>query len=213
MIESAGYQHLYGIAPVLNALKANVRDFATPVAEEEVGKEDMLELRNRLAGVDGIDNDDDDEEEEFSYESNNDDDDGNDGEFKQKEKKKKVIKPEAALSPHLFIQAGTGTLDNSKRSFRSNAKKDASAEILKVAKENELPIVEVDKGVLNTLCSNRPHQGFVLRCGKLDFETVRKVPAPDAKDGPALWLALDEVVDPQNLGKHHLCVFEHNLEK
>ena len=35
MIETAGYQHLYGIAPVLNALKANVRDFTNKQEREE----------------------------------------------------------------------------------------------------------------------------------------------------------------------------------
>ena len=40
-IENAGYEHLYGIAPVLNALKAGIRDFS------------------RNDGVDDIDDDDD----------------------------------------------------------------------------------------------------------------------------------------------------------
>ncbi|KAL7537044.1 hypothetical protein ACHAXR_007552 [Thalassiosira sp. AJA248-18] len=215
MIESAGYQHLYGIAPVLNALKANVRDFTNIPTEdgEENDKEtteDLLELQSRLANVDGIDDDGDEFtnafEEEYDYSNNN------------KKKANLIIKPEAALSPHLFIQSGS--LDNSKRSFRSTAKKDAINEIITLAKEQqemELPIVEVDKGVLNTLCGNRPHQGFVLRCGSLDFEPVNKLPVPvpvvtvadnnnedyDGKKtimGPSLWLALDEVVDPQNLG-------------
>jgi len=177
MIENAGYQHLYGIAPVLNALKANVRDFVNP-------KVDLMAFQDRLSNADGI-NDDDfsmPSEEESSNESS----------------KKKIIKPEAMLSPHLFMREGA--LDDNKRSYRSNAKKDASAEILALAKENEIPIAEVDKGVLNTLCGNRPHQGFVLRCGGLDFETVRKLPVASEQAGPSLWLALDEVVDPQNLG-------------
>ena len=101
-------------------------------------------------------------------------------------------------------------MDNSKRSFCPNAKKDASAEIIALAKENELPIVMVDKGVLNTLCMNRPHQGFVLRCGKLDFETVRRLPKAGVEGvGPKVWLALDEVVDPQNLGELFVRIFFH----
>jgi 21S rRNA (GM2251-2'-O)-methyltransferase len=41
----------------------------------------------------------------------------------------------------------------------------------------------------------------VLRCGKLYFESLSRVPLPVAGvDTPSLWLVLDEVVDPQNLG-------------
>ena len=56
----------------------------------------------------------------------------------------------------------------------------------------------VDKGVLNTLSGNRPHQGCVLRCGKLEFEPLSKLPSEP--DSPRLWLVLDQIVDPQNLG-------------
>ena len=106
-----------------------------------------------------------------------------------------------------------------------------------------------DKGYLNTLCGNRPHQGFILKARPLDFEPILFLPrvednstppskvtnadiesAPstaeatdngdDQEDGdeegaakvaraPAaplgaangqVWLALDEVTDPQNFG-------------
>ena len=44
-------------------------------------------------------------------------------------------------------------------------------------------------------------QGFVLRCGKLTFEPLSRIPHPDEDPfSPRLWLVLDEVVDPQNLG-------------
>mmetsp|Transcript_22760 Transcript_22760/g.46957 ORF Transcript_22760/g.46957 Transcript_22760/m.46957 type:complete len:675 (-) Transcript_22760:64-2088(-) len=182
LIENAGYQHLYGIAPVLNALKANVRDFSNPQVEDE--DEDLLDFKQRLSSLDEMDDDDN-----FgSFDSN-----------VEEDKPKRDIKPEAKLSPSLFVQEGT--LDNiHKRTFRSSSKKEASGEIIALAEELSLPIVETDKGVLNTLCGNRPHQGFVLRCGGLDFSPVKGIPAPGKGDGPALWLALDEVVDPQNLG-------------
>jgi len=64
---------------------------------------------------------------------------------------------------------------------------------------------------LNVLSGNRPHQGFALRCGKLFFESLSQIPMPssssssndndkDDSSSPNLWLVLDEVVDPQNLG-------------
>ena len=96
-----------------------------------------------------------------------------------------------------------------------------------------------DKGYLNTLCGNRPHQGFILKARPLQFEPILFLPrvedtppAADAEDEeegagagaeesemataaapkkqpPAplaaattgqVWLALDEVTDPQNFG-------------
>jgi 21S rRNA (GM2251-2'-O)-methyltransferase len=184
-IESAGYEHLYGIAPVLNALKANIRDFSNPEDEVEEEKLEVLELQRRLAGIDGTSWEDDDTVEDIGAD-------------------KKDIKPEAKCAPCLFVQEGT--LDNTKRSFRSAPKNEASAEIISLAQQvDSLNVVEVDKGVLNTLCGNRPHQGFVLRCGGLEFKPLKSgLPLPSGGGGesalPTLWLALDEVVDPQNLG-------------
>jgi 21S rRNA (GM2251-2'-O)-methyltransferase len=41
----------------------------------------------------------------------------------------------------------------------------------------------------------------VLRCGKLEFEQLSRIPHPrDDPSAPSVWLVLDEVVDPQNLG-------------
>ena len=42
----------------------------------------------------------------------------------------------------------------------------------------------------------------MLRCGALEFEPLSRLPLPsvDDPDVPNLWLVLDEVVDPQNLG-------------
>ena len=99
---------------------------------------------------------------------------------------------------------GRGSSSSTTR--RTDAKKEASAEILSLASSRGLPIVEVDKGVLNALCGSRPHQGYVLRCGKRGFDPVGRlpgaIPPPIAgAGGPSLWLALDEVVDPQNLGE------------
>ncbi len=186
LIENSGYEHLYGIAPVLNALKANARNFANPDDEEKEDLNDLLDLQERLSTVDGIDDD-------FSR--------ALEDEFDDKKEDKRIIKPEAKLAPYLFVQEGT--LDNTKRSFRSDAKIQASSEIVTLAKKHGLPIAEVDKGVLNTLCGSRPHQGFVLRCGGLDFELMRNIPSAvgdNSKGKPLVWLALDEVVDPQNLG-------------
>jgi hypothetical protein len=51
----------------------------------------------------------------------------------EKKEEKRAIKPEAKLAPYLFVQEGT--LDT-KRSFRSNAKIQASSEIVALAKKH-----------------------------------------------------------------------------
>ena len=140
-IEEAGYDHLYGIAPILNALVANRRDFIPQDVEDE------------------------------------------------------NLKPEAQLTPYLFV------LDSSAGSSKRDASKQrAVSEILELAERRGIPTANVDKGVLNTLSGNRPHQGLVLRCGNLELETLPADHDTSAQPQPKLWLALDEVVDPQNFG-------------
>ncbi|KAK9842489.1 hypothetical protein WJX81_002376 [Elliptochloris bilobata] len=63
-----------------------------------------------------------------------------------------------------------------------------------------------DKHDLNLLVDHRPHQGLVLDCSPLEWSTMNIFPeAPAAlRAAPAgalpVWLALDEIGDPQNLG-------------
>lgn len=163
-LEGAGFEHLYGIAPVLNALVANTRDFQNP---EDLVDMDLLE--------------------------------GDELEHELRQRKRKA---EAKFAPCLFVQesgeGGSGTR-------RSADKLKAASEIESRAKEIGVPVAQVDKGVLNTLCGSRPHQGYVLRCGTMDFESLSRLPPPgeideDGNRSPSLWLALDEVVDPQNFG-------------
>ncbi len=43
-------------------------------------------------------------------------------------------------------------------------------------------------------------QGIVLRASGLDFDFLEQLPDPEENAAPPIWLALDEVTDPQNLG-------------
>ncbi|CAB1100778.1 unnamed protein product [Ectocarpus sp. CCAP 1310/34] len=129
-------------------------------------------------------------------------------------------------------------------------KKDRAAanRIYDIARETDVPMTTTDKGYLNTLCGNRPHQGFILKARPLKFEPILFLPrvkdveadpsveatatAADAETSPEhdddddgqeedrnaaaapkkppaplaaaatgqVWLALDEVTDPQNFG-------------
>jgi len=66
-----------------------------------------------------------------------------------------------------------------------------------LARENDVEIVQVEKGLLNEAVNDRPHQGCVLCASKLQFASLDDWSAPEPGTG---WLALDEIVDPQNLG-------------
>lgn len=86
--------------------------------------------------------------------------------------------------------------------MQMSKRKDAAAvrEVEALAASAQIPVERCDKGSLNGMCGNRPHQGLVLLAQPLEFETVTSLPPP-AEDGTApLWLALDEVTDPQNFG-------------
>jgi 21S rRNA (GM2251-2'-O)-methyltransferase len=111
------------------------------------------------------------------------------GEALALEMKQRARKPEAQYTPWLFVQ-------DQSTSKRTVDKAKAADRIVELAEERGIPMAIVDKGVLNALSGNRPHQGYVLRCGKLDFEPISSLPLSTKK----LWLCLDEVVDPQNLG-------------
>jgi 21S rRNA (GM2251-2'-O)-methyltransferase len=98
---------------------------------------------------------------------------------------------------------------------RKASKKAMEEEIVERARQLGVPVRHMDKGMLNTLSGNRPHQGFVLECTTL--EMIPMVPAEQFQPATAkrgrrdsdaavdkslrpCWLALDEVWDPQNLG-------------
>lgn len=116
-LEGAGFVHLYGLSSVLNALKADRRDFSRP--------ESLIDL-HQLEGEDL------------------------DHEMKQRQRK-----PEAQFSPWLFVQ------ERSSPGNRNPEKVMAAEQVERLAEERAVPIARVDKGVLNALSGNRPHQ---VRC-------------------------------------------------
>ena len=160
-LENAGFDHLYGLSSVLNALETGKRDFRRP--------EDDMDL-NTLSV-----------------------------EEREHELRQRARKPEAQFSPWLLVQERKEGGPTTTR--RAGDKVAQAARVMKLAEERGIPISHVDKGVLNVLSDNRPHQGFVLRCGKLFFDDVSRLALPsDDPSAPSFWLVLDEVVDPQNFG-------------
>jgi hypothetical protein len=191
-LEGAGFVHLYGLSSVLNALTTGRRDIKTSMEKSDENED----FSSRFDGLDanpssaqgGWDDDNDDGDDDFVA--------------PRRSPRKEEVKPQAQFRPYLFVQERT-----SSGSDRRGSKASAAEEVLKLAEEKGVPIAHVDKGILNVLSGNRPHQGFALRCGKLYFESLSRIPMPtNARGGdttassPALWLVLDEVVDPQNLG-------------
>jgi len=162
-LEKSGFVHLYGLAPVLNALSTNRRDLVNPEAtidSTEMSKEER--------------------------------------EYDEMQRSRKA---EAKFAPCLFVQERGGGEGMGSSSGRLGGKVGMVEELERLAKERDVPVARVDKGVLNTLCGSRPHQGYVLRCGELDFESLPQIPKPsETPTTPSLWLILDEVVDPQNFG-------------
>jgi hypothetical protein len=123
-LDAEGFVHLYGLAPILSALKANQRDFSPRESEEEMVKARFGE-----------------DEDAYGY---------NDSGVEEN----KGTKPEAQFTPWLFLQDRSG----GGGSGRSGDKEAAAAEVKALAEELGIPIHYTDKGSLNALSGNRPHQ-------------------------------------------------------
>jgi hypothetical protein len=61
-------------------------------------------------------------------------------------------KPQAQFRPYLFVQ------EKKTETSRRDSKAAAANQLMELAQERNVPVVEVDKGILNTLSGNRPHQ-------------------------------------------------------
>ncbi|PIA64627.1 hypothetical protein AQUCO_00100239v1 [Aquilegia coerulea] len=97
----------------------------------------------------------------------------------------------------LYVQEGVDLSSNN----RKKKDKKGFEKILKIAQRIGLTTKEVSKHDLNMIVDNRPHQGLVLDASPLDLINIRELDAlvVEGETGP-LWVALDEVTDPQNLG-------------
>ena len=107
----------------------------------------------------------------------------------------------------LYVQEGRGMVRN--RDAAGPAKKvdnDAAFErIMTMATGKQIEIIRLDKGDMNMLSRNRPHQGLVLQTSKLEYEDLKALPKVDettvnSRGVAPCYLVLDEVTDPQNAG-------------
>ncbi|KAL5729005.1 hypothetical protein ACHQM5_002019 [Ranunculus cassubicifolius] len=98
----------------------------------------------------------------------------------------------------LYVQEGLDLSSNN----RKKKDKKGFERILRMAEKLGLSKHEVSKHDLNMIVENRPHQGLVLDASPLDLVNIRELDSivvVDRETAP-LWVALDEVTDPQNLG-------------
>ncbi|PKI50045.1 hypothetical protein CRG98_029545 [Punica granatum] len=97
----------------------------------------------------------------------------------------------------LYLQEGLDLSSNNRR------KKDKKGfeKVLKIAEKIGLTVKEVSKHDLNMIVDNRPHQGLVLDASPLEMAKITELDPVSVGEGEgSLWVALDEVTDPQNLG-------------
>lgn len=84
--------------------------------------------------------------------------------------------------------------------IKAGSKSPRIKDILKAAKQKNVPIKEVDAHHLGNLTGTKMHQGAVLKCSELKTyelgELLEKIRSKEKK----FIVALDQIEDPQNLG-------------
>ncbi|CAA7013931.1 unnamed protein product [Microthlaspi erraticum] len=97
----------------------------------------------------------------------------------------------------LYVQEGLDLSSNN----RKKKDKKGFEKVLKLSERLGLNIKETSKHDLNMVADNRPHQGLVLDASPLELVKVKELdPVSSEEEKASLWVALDEVTDPQNLG-------------
>ncbi|KAK9102304.1 hypothetical protein Sjap_019558 [Stephania japonica] len=97
----------------------------------------------------------------------------------------------------LYVQEGLDLSSNNKK------KKDKKGfeRVKRMSEKLGLTAKEASKHDLNMVVDNRPHQGLVLDASPLEMVRIRELdPVSEEEESGPLWVALDEVMDPQNLG-------------
>ncbi|KAF7819760.1 rRNA methyltransferase 1, mitochondrial [Senna tora] len=97
----------------------------------------------------------------------------------------------------LYVQEGLDLSSNN----RKKKDKRGFEKVLKIAEKVGLSVKEASKHDLNMVVDNRPHQGLVLDASPLEMVKIKELDPMSIEEGRgSLWIALDEVTDPQNLG-------------
>ncbi|XP_043095339.1 rRNA methyltransferase 1, mitochondrial [Puntigrus tetrazona] len=89
----------------------------------------------------------------------------------------------------LFVKSGDGP------------QRDTLLRVCQEALRRGVQVQRVSKPTLDKMCGGKVHQGLCLQASPLEFATEEKpARSPEVKNHRALWLVLDGVQDPMNLG-------------
>ncbi|HOX22108.1 MAG TPA: 23S rRNA (guanosine(2251)-2'-O)-methyltransferase RlmB [Elusimicrobiales bacterium] len=72
--------------------------------------------------------------------------------------------------------------------------------VILLARQRGITVVKTEPGVLDKLCAGGNHQGVLLKAEPLSLLRLNQAVELAKNDKNAVWLAVDEITDPQNLG-------------
>ena len=72
--------------------------------------------------------------------------------------------------------------------------------IILAARQRGVTVVKTEPGVLDRLCAGGNHQGVLLKAEPMSMLRLNHAMELSRGDKNAVWLAVDEITDPQNLG-------------
>lgn len=84
--------------------------------------------------------------------------------------------------------------------IENKAQSKAIEEVLRLAKTNNVKIKSMEKRLMDNLAGGANHQGLIARAEPLKLMRLSSAMYEVADKKKELWLAIDEVTDPQNLG-------------
>jgi 21S rRNA (GM2251-2'-O)-methyltransferase len=108
--------------------------------------------------------------------------------------------------------------DESNASDESISRRKSQSNIIQFCQHNEVPVHNVDRYTLDRMTGNRPHQGIAMDVEPLKFINLNSNQEKSlfeeyrASEHP-LWLALDGVQDPMNLGAILRCAYYFGVER
>ncbi|XP_065830903.1 rRNA methyltransferase 1, mitochondrial-like [Oscarella lobularis] len=101
----------------------------------------------------------------------------------------------------LALQAARRTIfDVYVKSDYANARRSPLHDVVKIAQTKGIPVRGADKGRLGTMSEGRPHQGVVMKVGRLNYEPISYVKKELDNGRFPLWVLLDAIQDPMNVG-------------
>ncbi|XP_006016132.1 rRNA methyltransferase 1, mitochondrial [Alligator sinensis] len=80
-------------------------------------------------------------------------------------------------------------------------------EFVQQAKARGASVHYVRREVLDTLCKDEVHQGVCLEASPLGLKSIEETEVPACQDPQQIWLVLEQIQDPMNLGTLLRCAY------